>query len=122
MDDRPNRFAGEPGQTDELAPENENSEQVEADQAQDVADEARDLPTSAFGLGDTEKVGDGIDDINAQDLVDHMNQMVSSGRVDMSAFRGEPEHDDEADNIRKQVNGGPGGDPDDADNPVDRLH
>ena len=30
-----------------------------------------------------------------QDLVDHMRQMDSSGRIDMSAFRGERNDDDE---------------------------
>ena len=114
MTKRPTRFDGEPRQTDALAPENENSEQVDADQAQDVAEDARELPTAPFGLDDTEKAAGGIEDFDTPDLVDHMKQMVSSGRVDMAAFRGEPEHDDEDDDNRKPMNGGPGGDPDDA--------
>jgi hypothetical protein len=61
-----------------------------------------------FGLGDTEKVKGGIEDEDdQQDLVDHMEQMVSSGVIDNSAFRGEPNYDDEDGLL------GPGGEDDD---------
>ena len=43
---------------------------------------------------------------STQDLVDHMRDMESSGRIDMDAFRGEPNHDDEDDTY------GAGHDPD----------
>ena len=31
---------------------------------------------------------------STQDTVDHMRDMESSGRIDMNAYRGEPNHDD----------------------------
>jgi hypothetical protein len=84
---------------DTTAPETVNTEQEDGDtQAQTVADEAIDRATSVLGeQGESEKVSGGIDDAgsDAQDLVDHMNQMVSSGHIDMSAFRGERSDDDE---------------------------
>ena len=44
------------------------------------------------------KVGDsGLMDDSTQDLVDHMRDMERSGRIDMSAFAGEPNMDDEDD-------------------------
>ncbi len=97
MSDRPRDFDGEDEQTRDLAPENDNSEQDDAeDQAQKVADAAAGRDTDVLGLGDTEKVKGGIEnEDDQQDLVDHMNQMVRSGRIDMSAFRGEPNLDDE---------------------------
>mgnify|MGYP001014442188 CR=1 FL=1 len=96
MSKRPRDFDGEDAQTSDLAPENSNSEQDdEGAQAQTVADEASGHGTDAFGLEDSEKVGDGGDSDDVQDLVDHMNQMVSSGRIDMDAYRGEPNFDDE---------------------------
>ena len=86
---------GEDKQTRTLAPENDNSEQDDASsQAQTVADQAM-LRETETGLGDSEKVPGGIEDFDAPDLVDHMEQMVSSGHIDMSAFRGEPNLDDE---------------------------
>ncbi|MGV3513258.1 MAG: hypothetical protein ACO1OX_14750 [Novosphingobium sp.] len=81
------------------APEAVNTEQEDGDtQAQTVADEALARATSVLGeqdLGD--KVGgSGLDDADMPDLVDHMKQMVSSGQIDMSAYRGERNDDDEA--------------------------
>jgi len=80
------------------APDAVNREQEdESSQAQTVADEAlgRAEGGGQFGLDDTEKVttGDGTDDV--QDLVDHMRQMETSGRIDMSAYRGERNDDEE---------------------------
>lgn len=81
---------------DQTAPETENSEQDdESAQAQTVADEAIGRATDSFGLEDSEKPAGSItseDDV--QDLVDHMKQMESSGDIDMSAYRGEPNMDD----------------------------
>lgn len=79
-----------------LAPETFNDEQEDEDaQAQSVADEAIGRATSAFGLDDTEKVSSGDNTDDVQDLVDHMRQMESSGHIDMGAFRGERNDDDE---------------------------
>ena len=82
----------------DLAPEAHNVEQDdEGAQAQALADEAIGRATAVFGSdadtdhasGDTEETG------STPDLVDHMKQMVSSGRIDMGAFRGERSDDDE---------------------------
>ncbi|EJL21002.1 hypothetical protein [Novosphingobium sp. AP12] len=82
--------------TDDLPPETVNDEQEEEDtQAQAVADEAQGRTSSNAGLGDTEKVKGGIEgEDDVQDIVDHMNQMDSSGTIDMSAFDGEETMDD----------------------------
>ena len=81
-----------------LAPELHNDEQDdERMQAQTVADEAQDESTrspteSSKGPGDSGLMND-----STQDTVDHMRDMESSGRVDMDAYRGEPNHDDNED-------------------------
>ncbi|HUD30208.1 MAG TPA: hypothetical protein VMQ93_15165 [Novosphingobium sp.] len=81
---------------DDLAPETVNDEQEEEDtQAQSVADEANGRTATDAGLGDTEKVKGGIaDEDDIEDVVDHMNQMDTSGTIDMSAFDGEETMDD----------------------------
>ncbi len=84
--------------SDNTAPETVNSEQEDGDtQAQTVADEAISRATSVLGeQGESEHAADqGEGDSGAQDLVDHMKQMVSSGVIDMSAYRGERSDDDE---------------------------
>ena len=87
----------DPRDTENFAPEVHHREQDdEESQAQTVADEALGRRTD-FTLSDSEKVGGSADLLgaNTPDLVDHMNQMASSGRIDMSAFRGERNDDDE---------------------------
>ncbi|MGH6744133.1 hypothetical protein [Novosphingobium sp.] len=81
---------------DDSAPETFNPEQDDEEaQAQSVAEEAQDRATAPFGLEDSEKVKGGIDDEDdVEDLVDHMNQMDTSGVIDMSAYRGEETMDD----------------------------
>ncbi len=80
-----------------LAPETHNDEQDdERSQAQTVADQAEHKnhgdPTAST------KVKGGLDDESSeQDLVDHMRDMESSGRIDMNAYRGEPNLDDNED-------------------------
>ena len=49
----------------------------------------------AVTVSHVQVAGDETDDV--QDLVDHMNQMVTSGRIDNSAYLGEPNHDEEDD-------------------------
>lgn len=82
--------------SNDSAPETFNPEQDDEEaQAQSVAEEARGRATDAFGLEDSEKVKGGIDDEDdVEDLVDHMNQMDTSGIIDMSAYRGEETMDD----------------------------
>jgi|GEM_PF-813736 hypothetical protein len=83
----------------------ENAEQRDEDQAQDVADEAvtrRFNDTGPEGRDptqDTEHGGHpnpaGIIPEDTPDLVDTMNQMLTSGRIDNNAYAGEPMMDDE---------------------------
>ena len=92
----PSSDLGEDAADRTLPPEAHNQEQDdEGAQAQTLADEALGRTTGEFGLSDTEKVGAGEDDGGMPDLVDPMRQMESSGVIDMSAFRGERNDDDE---------------------------
>lgn len=81
----------------DLAPETHNAEQDdEPAQAQTLADEVLGRDPSALVTGASEQApSPGDDSGGLPDLVDHMNQMVTSGRIDMSAFRGERNDDDE---------------------------
>jgi hypothetical protein len=97
------RFDGENKQTAALAPENENSEQNdEPAQAQSVAEEAINRATGVLG-NDTSHVESAFNALDAQDLVDHMKQMERGNTIDMSAFAGEPNHDDEPDTYGKDT-------------------
>ena len=91
--------------TDDLAPETNNSEQdADADaQSQRVAEEAR-LHGTELGLEDSEKVSTGDDTDDVPDLVDRMKAMVSSGHIDMDAYRGEPNDDDDVDELGQAAN------------------
>lgn len=80
----------------------ENSEQAEAGtQAQDVADEARyrtiDLSEDSERGGKSNPAQIIPDD--TPDLVETMNAMNRSGRIDMGAYAGEPQMDDEEDEM-----------------------
>ncbi len=74
----------------------DNSEQRDDGQAQDVAAGA--LGEDADFSEDSEHGGHAnpaaIIPDDMPDLVDRMDQMVSSGVIDMGAFAGEPLHDD----------------------------
>ena len=79
----------------EEAPELHNAEQEdELAQAHSVAQEAGYHDAEASPL-DSEKVTGGDDEDAAQDLIDKMRDMEQSGRIDMGAFAGEPNMDDE---------------------------
>lgn len=81
----------------EEAPELHNAEQDdEPSQAQRVAGEARTKSAEASPLDSVkpEDQGDLMDDAS-QDLIDRMRDMEQSGRIDMGAYRGEPNMDDE---------------------------
>ena len=88
----------------DLAPETHNDEQDDhRNQAQEVSEEAQQLtrdtesPTeSTKSPTNSDLMGD-----STQDLVDHMRDMESSGRVDMDAYRGEPNMDDNVDKYGK---------------------
>ena len=86
------------------APDTYNAEhEDEAAQAQTVADDAirgfadQHSGTESEHGGSTNPAQIGADD--TQDVVDHMNQMERSGRVDMDAYRGERNDDDEAETL-----------------------
>jgi hypothetical protein len=85
----------------EQAPELHNAEQDddEAEQAQSVADEALDAEAcdpSPLDSTKPDEEGEVMDD-SSQDLIDRMRDMEQSGRIDMSAYRGEPNMDDDED-------------------------
>ncbi len=82
------------------APELHNDEQDDhRSQAQEVAEEAQ--ATTTETVSPTESAKDdnksGLMNDSTQDTVDHMRDMESSGRVDMGAYRGEPNMDDNED-------------------------
>lgn len=82
-----------------LAPETHNDEQDDhRTQAQEVAEQARSLTSETHSPTESEKGphSSGLMGDSTQDTVDHMRDMESSGRIDMGAFRGEPNMDDNA--------------------------
>jgi len=80
---------------EDLAPETRNSEQDDgSSQAQTVAEEARE-PDSRSPT-ESDAAPGGVEWAHEQDLVEHMRDMESSGRIDMGAYEGEPNHDDHA--------------------------
>ena len=86
--------------SDTLQPDNEEQEDESA-QAQTVADDAiRGIPDAQFRNQESEHGGTTnpaqITPDDEQDVVDHMEQMERSGRIDMDAYRGERNDDDEA--------------------------
>ncbi|GAA4641850.1 hypothetical protein GCM10023115_02220 [Pontixanthobacter gangjinensis] len=90
----------------DLAPETHNSEQADyASQAQEIARQAQSL-TEQTG-SPTESTKDhnssGLMGDSTQDTIDHMRDMESSGRIDMGAFAGEPNHDDNVDKFGKSA-------------------
>ncbi|MXP44756.1 hypothetical protein [Allopontixanthobacter sediminis] len=85
----------------DFAPETHNDEQDDhRSQAQEVAQQARGRadagsPTESRKDPNTnDPMGD-----STQDIIDHMRDMESSGRIDMDAFKGEPNHDDNVDEL-----------------------
>jgi hypothetical protein len=90
-------------------PVEENSEQADDGQAQDVADDAvsRQLgllngsghdPTIETSHGGRAGLGQVVPQ-DMPDLIDTMNQMLTSGRIDNGAYAGEPMMDDEEDQL-----------------------
>ena len=81
-----------------LAPETHNDEQDDhRDQAQQVAREAQGQTPATDSPLDSKRVNRGIEDNSEQDLIDRMRDMEQSGRIDMDAYRGEPNFDDNED-------------------------
>ncbi len=84
---------------DNDAPELDNDEQADDGQAQDVAEDALNIGLDSYEPsrrgGHSNRAA--ILPEDAPDLIDKMEQMVSSGIIDERAFEGEPAHDDEED-------------------------
>ncbi|MCE7795899.1 hypothetical protein LWE61_04910 [Sphingobium sufflavum] len=79
----------------------DNSEQDDGDQAQDVAEDARNRHNDPSE--DSERGGNAdrtqVAPADEPDLVERMNAMVRSGIIDNDAFAGEPQMDDEEDGL-----------------------
>jgi len=87
----------------DAAPETFNDEQEDEDsQAQSVAEEALNRNAEASPL-DSIKVNGGLDDDSTQDLIDHMRDMEQSGRIDMGAYAGEENLDDNEDKYGEET-------------------
>lgn len=103
-----------PGHPEGPPPEAHNSEQdARGEQAQDVAVDAQSEGIrTASPLESIKPASNDLDPApaNAPDLIDEMRRMEGEGRIDMSAFAGEPNHDDEP-----ETYGGETTDDDDAD-------
>ena len=87
-----------------LAPETHNDEQDDhRAQAQEVSEEAQALTeeTGSPTESNKDRNDSGLMNDSTQDVVDHMRDMESSGRVDMDAYRGEPNLDDNVDKYGK---------------------
>lgn len=83
-----------------LAPELHNAEQDdEPSQAHTLADEALGRRTMDYGdpLESVKPPSANLDGDSTQDLVDHMRDMEASGRIDMGAYLGEDNMDDNED-------------------------
>ena len=85
----------------DLPPEAHNDEQDPVgEQAQDVAEDAMregSYTTSPLESTKPEPADYDVAPDSTGDLVDEMRRMEGEGRIDMSAFAGEPNHDDEPD-------------------------
>ena len=88
-----------PGHPEDLPPEAHNDEQDPVgQQAQDVAQDAmREGSHTTSPLESTKPESNAYDPApgSTGDLIDEMRRMEGEGRIDMSAFAGEPNHDDE---------------------------
>ena len=83
---------------DDLAPEDDNSEQRDEGQAQDVAADAMVRGTGLYEDSDKAESDPGeLFPEDTPDLVDKMNEMLASGIIDNGAYAGEPMHDDQED-------------------------
>ena len=98
------RQSGERTDAD-LAPELRNDRQDDEQwQTQTLADEA--LQGEARRASPLDSLKDdndsGIMDDSTQDLIDHMRDMEQSGRIDMGAYLGEPNHSDNEDEFGEE--------------------
>ena len=86
----------------DLAPETHNDEQDDhRSQAQEVSEQAQRPETESPAESRKSDNTSGLMDDSTQDVVDRMRDMESSGRIDMDAYRREPNHDDNVDKYGK---------------------
>ena len=88
-----------------LAPETHNDEQDDhRSQSQEVTEQARRTTTETHSPTESIKSDNssGLMGDSTQDVIDHMRDMESSGRIDMGAYAGEPNHDDDSDKYGKK--------------------
>lgn len=78
------------------APEAVNREQHdEPAQSHSVAEDAMDRTTAVLGRSEKPKADAyTVTPDDAEDVIDKMNKMEDSGKIDNAAFAGEPNHDD----------------------------
>ncbi|KWV95544.1 MULTISPECIES: hypothetical protein [unclassified Erythrobacter] len=87
-----------------LAPETHNDEQDDhRSQSQEVAEQAQQLTSETASPTESKKSDNASGPMgdSTQDTIDHMRDMESSGRIDMDAYTGEPNHDDNVDKYGK---------------------
>ncbi|MBH5321583.1 hypothetical protein [Aurantiacibacter sediminis] len=87
-----------------LAPETHNDEQDDHRmQAQEVSEQAQATTSETVSPLESKKVSEsiGVQGASKQDMIDQMSEMESSGRIDMDAYAGEPNHDDNVDKYGK---------------------
>lgn len=97
---RPSDKRTDAGNDADMAPELHNSEQDdELEQTHSVAGDALNAESRRASPLDSIKSEEssGLMDDSTQDLIDHMRDMEQSGRIDMSAYQGEPNLDDNED-------------------------
>lgn len=81
----------------DLAPEMHNDEQDEhRSQAQEIAMQARDHRNAVASATESIKLAVPASVLagQGQDMIDQMREMEDTGQIDMDAFAGEPNHDD----------------------------
>ena len=102
--DHPRRSGERPAA--EQAPELHNAEQEdELEQSQTVAEEALrggGREGSPLDSLRNDEPGEVMDE-SSQDLIDKMRDMEQSGRIDMGAYRGEPNMDDDEDKYGEDI-------------------
>lgn len=86
----------------DLAPEMHNDEQDDHRmQAQEISEEAQRSSTQSPTESAKSPTKSDLMNDSTQDTVDKMRDMESSGRIDMHAYDGEPNHDDNVDKLGK---------------------
>jgi hypothetical protein len=98
MTKKSNKIMSQVERQSAFAPETHNSEQTDyPSQAQQVAKQAKDHEHHTAGATESLKVASpGVDNVagSETDMIDQMQDMEQSGKIDNGAYEGEPNHDD----------------------------